>query len=216
MTEFTEEWIRLNNFKFSMQNEVARLPETELDRKIIDRQLIPFIQNSYPDKKDINILDIGCNEGYAMEKFSELGYTNVQGITIEKEEWDKCKAKDLKVHLMDYNFNQVMNNYFHVVWMRQSLQFSHMPFFTLLELNRMMKINGWAYIEVPHSTNEHKYYATLHPDNYRLFMIRAGFEIVQYDYYELNSDGKSERHVFFALNKRRNIQLANADTISDK
>lgn len=117
---------------------------------------------------------------------------------------------------MDYNFNQVMNNYFHVVWMRQSLQFSHMPFFTLLELNRMMKINGWAYIEVPHSTNEHKYYATLHPDNYRLFMIRAGFEIVQYDYYELNSDGKSERHVFFALNKRRNIQLANADTISDK
>ena len=175
MTEFTEEWIRLNNFKFSMQNEVARLPETELDRKIIDRQLIPFIQNSYPDKKDINILDIGCNEGYAMEKFSELGYTNVQGITIEKEEWDKCKAKDLKVHLMDYNFNQVMNNYFHVVWMRQSLQFSHMPFFTLLELNRMMKINGWAYIEVPHSTNEHKYYATLHPDNYRLFMIRAGF-----------------------------------------
>ena len=33
MTEFTEEWIRLNNFKFSMQNEVARLPETELDEK---------------------------------------------------------------------------------------------------------------------------------------------------------------------------------------
>ena len=45
----------------------------------------------------------------------------------------------------------MMDNYFHLVWMRQSFQFSHMPFYTLLEMNRIMKVGGWAYVEVPHS-----------------------------------------------------------------
>ena len=207
MTDFTEEWIRLNNFKHAMQNEVGDFIDTDLDKRIIDRQLQPFIENSFPDKKDINIIDIGCGEGYAINKFKELGYENVQGITISKKEWDSCKAQDLNVHLMDYNYNKMMDNFFHVIWMRQSFQFSHMPFYTLLELNRIMKIGGWAYIEVPHSANQHKYYATLHPDNYRLFMIRSGFEVVQYDSYELSSGENKENHVFYALNKRSNVKV---------
>ena len=70
-----------------------------------------------------------------------------------------------------------------------------------------MKVGGWAYIEVPHSANQHKYYATLHPDNYRLFMIRSGFEVVQYDSYELSSGDNKENHVFYALNKRSNVKV---------
>ena len=47
--------------------------------------------------------------------------------------------------------------------MRQSFQFSHMPFYTLLEMNRIMKVGGWAYIEaILGPANQHKYYATLH------------------------------------------------------
>ena len=207
MTDFTEEWIRLNNFKHAMQNEVGHFTDTDLDKRIIDRQLSPFIENSFPDKKDANIIDLGCGQGYAMTKFKELGYENVKGVTISKEEWDHCKAQDLNVHLMDYNYSKMMDNYFHLVWMRQSFQFSHMPFYTLLELNRIMKIGGWAYIEVPHSANQHKYYATLHPDNYRLFMIRSGFEVVQYDSYELSSGENKEKHVFYALTKRSNMKV---------
>ena len=108
---------------------------------------------------------------------------------------------------MDYNYSKMMDNYFHLVWMRQSFQFSHMPFYTLLEMNRIMKVGGWAYVEVPHSANQHKYYATLHPDNYRLFMIRSGFEVVQYDSYELSSGDNKENHVFYALNKRSNVKV---------
>lgn len=207
MTDFTEEWIRLNNFKHAMQNEVGHFTDTDLDKRIIDRQLPPFVENSFPDKKDANIIDLGCGQGYAMTKFKELGYENVQGVTISKEEWDHCKAQDLNVHLMDYNYSKMMDNYFHLVWMRQSFQFSHMPFYTLLEMNRIMKVGGWAYIEVPHSANQHKYYATLHPDNYRLFMIRSGFEVVQYDSYELSSGDNKENHVFYALNKRSNVKV---------
>ena len=58
MTDFTEEWIRLNNFKHAMQNEVGHFTDTDLDKRIIDRQLPPFVENSFPDKKDANIIDL--------------------------------------------------------------------------------------------------------------------------------------------------------------
>lgn len=207
MTEFSEEWIRLNNFKHAMKNEVGDYIETDLDKRIIDRQLTPFIENSYPDKKDIFVLDIGCGQGYAMKKFIDLGYTNTQGVTISKAEWDHCKDQGLNVHLMDYNYSKLMDNFFHLIWMRQSLQFSQMPFFTFLELNRIMKINAYAYIEIPSSGNQQKYYATLHPDNYKLFAIRSGFEIIQHDSYELSAGDQKENHIFFALCKRKNVKV---------
>ena len=52
MTDFTEEWIRLNNFKHAMQNEVGDFIDTDLDKRIIDRQLPPFIENSFPEMSE--------------------------------------------------------------------------------------------------------------------------------------------------------------------
>ena len=99
----------------------------------------PDLFKAFIDKKDVNIMDIGCNEGYAMSKFKELGYENIQGITVKKEEWDICKEKGLNVHHMNYNFSKMMDGFFQVIWMRQSIQFS-IAFFTLLELNRILKM----------------------------------------------------------------------------
>ena len=62
MTDFTEEWIRLNNFKHAMQNEVGHFTDTDLDKRIIDRQLPPFVENSYTKKTQI--LNPGCGQGY--------------------------------------------------------------------------------------------------------------------------------------------------------
>ena len=93
MTDFTEEWIRQKQFKLAVENEVQHQPETNLDKQIIDRQLPGFIQSIYPDKKDVNIMDIGCNEGYAMSKFKELGYENIQGITVKRKNGISVKRK---------------------------------------------------------------------------------------------------------------------------
>ena len=38
-------------------------------------------------------------------------------------------------------------------------------------------------------------------------MIRSGFEVVQYDLYELSSGDNKENHVFYALNKRSNVKV---------
>lgn len=204
---FDETWIRQKQFKVAMENEVIYRPSTAIDHKVIDAQLPAFINGATLEDKSKFILDIGCGDGYAMQKLIEMEYENVQGLTLHTEEFEIAKEKELTVHKMNYNFSEVMKGFFHVVWMRQSLQFSFQPFFTMLELNRVMRIGGWAYIEVPDVSNPGVPLGTLHPETYERLFRASGFEIVQSDNITLSAGEQSEKHNFFALVKRNNVSL---------
>lgn len=204
---FDEAWIRQKQFKYAMENEAVYTPSTAVDHKVIDAQLPAFIDNATDNDKKKFILDIGCGDGYAMSKMIEMGYENVQGLTLHKQEWDVCKEKELEVHLMNYNFSQMMNGFFHVIWMRQSLQFSFQPFFTLLELNRALRINGWVYIEVPDTSNNNAPLGTLHRETYERLLKASGFEVIQSDNFVLSSGELSEKHNFLIAIKRGNVRL---------
>ena len=136
---FDEAWIRQKQFKYAMENEVLYRPTTDLDHRVIDTQVKGFIDGATSEDKKKFILDVGCGDGYAMEKMIEMGYENVQGLTLHEQELDICKEKGLNVHLMNYNFSETMSGFFNAIWMRQSLQFSFQPYYTLLELNRMLR-----------------------------------------------------------------------------
>lgn len=204
---FDEAWIRQKKFKYAMENEVIYQPTSTVAHKVIDAQLPGFITGATAEDEKKFIIDIGCGDGYAMQKMIEMGYENVQGLTIHKEEYDICKEKELTVHLMNYNFSQMMDKFFHVVWMRQSLQFSFQPYYTMLELNRIMRINGWVYIEVPDTSNAGVPLATLDKDTYERLFRASGFEVIQSDSITLSSGDISEKHNFFALVKRKNFNL---------
>lgn len=204
---FDEAWIRQKKFKYAMENEVIYQPTSAIAHKVIDAQLPGFIKGATGEDEKKFIIDIGCGDGYAMEKMIEMGYENVQGLTLHKQEWDICKEKELSVHLMNYNFSEMMDRFFHVVWMRQSLQFSFQPYYTMLELNRIMRINGWVYIEVPDTSNTGVPLATLDKDTYERLFRASGFEVVQSDSITLSSGEISEKHNFFALVKRKNFNL---------
>ena len=205
---FDEAWIRQKQFKYAMENEVVYQPSTDIDHKVIDAQLPGFIDGATGGDKNKFIMDIGCGDGYAIEKLIELGYEHSQGLTLHKQELDICKKeKGLNVHLMNYNFSKIMSKFFHVVWMRQSLQFSFQPYYTMLEINRALRINGWAYIEVPDTSNEGIPLGTLDRDTYERLFKSSGFEIVQSDSFELSAGDYKEKHNFFALVKRLNMNL---------
>lgn len=204
---FDESWIRQKQFKYAMENETLYQPTGPVAHRIIDNQLPAFINGATGENTKKFILDIGCGDGYAMEKMIEMGYENVQGITLHEQERNICKEKELTVHLMNYNFSEMMDHFFNVIWMRQSLQFSLQPYYTLLELNRVLRIDGWVYIEVPDSKNLGNPLGTLDVATYSRLIKAAGFEIIQEDAIELSSGDYSEKHNFFAVIKRKNINL---------
>jgi 2-polyprenyl-3-methyl-5-hydroxy-6-metoxy-1,4-benzoquinol methylase len=207
----TKDWTRQERFLKALETEIFHQPETTVDRKVIDAYLPKFIEPIAGENRDLHILDVGCGYGYAMEKFKEMGFESVQGFTIHREDYDACKLKELTVHLMDVNFNEAMSGFFNVVWCRNMLQYSPYPFFTLLELNRLMRLGGWVYIEVPEYGRQHAYYNTLPVDSYAMYLQRAGFEVIQRDSFELSADGVSEKYNFLVANKKFNVKLPELD-----
>ena len=84
--ETQEKLKRIENFLTKVSGEVYSEPDTDMHMKMID-QIIPDLEkNQLGDNKDQAILDIGCGQGYAMQKLKEAGYTNVQGITMSDED----------------------------------------------------------------------------------------------------------------------------------
>ena len=50
---------------------------------------------------------------------------------------------------MDQSFLEFADNYFDFVWCRHCLEHSIFPYFTLQEISRVIKPEGYLYIEVP-------------------------------------------------------------------
>ncbi len=121
----------------------------------------------------MRVLDVGCGQGVAMDKFRDLSLEAV-GITLGAD-GDLCRAKDLDVREMDQNFMTFADNEFDLLWCRHVLEHSIAPLFTLSEYRRVLKPGGLAYVEVPapdtsarHETN---------PNHYSVLPLSAWFNL---------------------------------------
>jgi SAM-dependent methyltransferase len=129
----------------------------------------------------MRVLDVGCGQGVAMDKFRDLSLEAV-GITLGAD-GDLCRAKDLDVREMDQNFMTFADNEFDLLWCRHVLEHSIAPLFTLSEYRRVLKPGGLAYVEVPapdtsarHETNPNHYGVLPLSAWFNLFS-RAGFAV---------------------------------------
>ena len=130
------------------------------------------------------ILDIGCGQGVALEIFKKHGFAPI-GITLNNEDVAICQQKGYEVYQMDQSFLDFADDYFDFVWCRHCLEHSIFPYFTLQEIYRVIKNEGYLYIEVPapdtscrHQTNKN-YYSVLGKSMWLDLIKRSGFEILQ-------------------------------------
>ena len=77
--------------------------------------LLPFgIRNIL--KKDLNILDVGCGNGYLLKKLKNLGFKNLYGIDISKKNIESAKDKGVKCIYGDVSKKVPFNdNFFDIV-----------------------------------------------------------------------------------------------------
>lgn len=133
--------------------------------------------------KDAKILDVGCGEGYWMEKMRERGYTDLTGLTMASSDADAVESKGFPVLRQDFNFIELDNGSLDFIFCRHALEHSIMPVFTLIEFNRLLKMDGLAYIEVPAENTDRKHeengnhFSILGDKMWQALFIRAGFEI---------------------------------------
>lgn len=117
-------------------------PHLSITRRTIDE----LVQDGRIKSTD-RVLDIGCGQGLALERFQSFGIRAV-GLTLGGDA-DICRAKGYDVRSMDQNFMGFEDGEFDVLWCRHVLEHSVAPLFTLSEYRRVIKTGGLAYVEVP-------------------------------------------------------------------
>lgn len=103
--------------------------------------------NSKWGLRGMRVLDVGCGQGVALEKFTNYGAV-VQGLAFG-EDVGICRKKGFDVHEMDMSFLNFPDESFDLVWARHSLEHSLFPFFTVDVIHSVLKHGGVLYAEVP-------------------------------------------------------------------
>lgn len=129
------------------------------------------------------VLDVGCGQGIALQRFTDLGMDAV-GITLGPD-FEICRNKGLKVRQMDQSFLEFDDEEFDFLWCRHVLEHSIFPLFTLTEYSRVVKPGGHIYVEVPapdtpcaHQANPN-HYSVLGESMWVRLFEKVGLSVIQ-------------------------------------
>lgn len=173
---------RFKNLLDRVRKETYPEPPSELHTTITTK-MIDELLNKYSLSEDKRILDVGCGQGVALEYFESKGFSPI-GITLNNEDLSICKQKGYEVYEMDQSFLDFNDEEFDLIWCRHCLEHSVFPYLTLIEFFRVLKRNGYLYIEVPapdtsckHQTNQN-HYSVLNKSMWEELIRRTGFDIL--------------------------------------
>ena len=218
---------KILNFLNKVSKEVYSEPDTPMHMGMIDKIVPDLEKNQLGDNKDQAILDVGCGAGYAMEKFKEAGFTNLQGITMSDDDVKATQDRGFKCEKMDQSFMTFEDESFDFLFVRHCLEHSPFPYLTLGEFHRVLKTGVKMYIEMPAPDNHRpleyiaNHYSIMGAKQWAALMLRYRFQIqVATDFsIELYDNKKPdekfmEKNLVFVLKKVTDeefLQLAKAE-----
>ncbi len=154
---------------------------SQLHQSIITKVFAEIIQPHVP--AGTWVLDIGAGDGFAMELFKQSGYPAV-GLNFVDEDIAACEAKGLICEKGDMHRLEFADKTFGYVHMRHILEHSPFPMLALAEAKRVLKDEGWLYVEVPmpetprsHETNPN-HWALFSQVGWVQMFLRSAFSIV--------------------------------------
>lgn len=124
-----------------------------------------------------SILDMGCSDGWMIEKFREMGI-NATGVTVSRKDYEAAKAKGLDVKPADIHNLPFNDNSFDAVWIRHTLEHSLRPKTVLWEIRRVLKDKGYLFLVFPSMIWKGSDHYNLLPENEMIDLVESmGFKI---------------------------------------
>ena len=168
----------------------------------ITRKMFDHVNTKHAIPQGSKILDVGCGQGLALELFTQKGFQPT-GIALNAEDVMVCRKKGYNVHQMDQSFLAFDDESFGFIWCRHCIEHSIFPYFTLSELFRTLKPEGYLYLEVPapdtscrHQTNEN-HYSVLGKSMWIELIKRTGF--VFYEAVDISFDVPAGPDMYWAF-----------------
>jgi SAM-dependent methyltransferase len=164
------------------------------------RELTKNVVETYVDPlnlaKNAKILDLGCGPGYFLDEMRNREYTDVVGVTLSPGDIKLCEDKGHTIKKYDLSFIPQQDGYYDesvdFIFLRQALEHSPYPIFSLMEYNRVLKQGAYIYIEVPapDCDRRHEYnpnhYSILGQNQLAALLHRTGFKIEKFNNLEFD------------------------------
>lgn len=164
------------------------------------KELTKNVVQTYVDPlnlpKDATILDLGCGPGYFLDEMRDRQYTNLVGVTLSPGDIKLCESKGHIIKKYDLSFIPQQDGYgdesVDFIFLRQALEHSPYPIFSLMEYNRLLKQGSYIYIEVPapNCDRRHEYnlnhYSILGQNQLAALLHRTGFKIEKFNNLEFD------------------------------
>ena len=164
--------------------------------KVLTKQVVETYVDPLNLPKDAHILDLGCGPGYFLDEMKEREYTNAHGVTLSPGDVKICEDKGHSIKKYDLSFLPQKDGYYDesvdFIFIRQALEHSPYPIFSLMEYNRVLKQGSKIYIEVPAPDCERKHefnlnhYSIMGSTQLGALLIRCGFTIDSFNNLEFD------------------------------
>ena len=185
--KFYNEWL----YTAHIYEEGDSLFHKDLTSQIVKQYIDPL-----EIAKNAKILDLGCGPGYFLDEMRERGYTDITGVTLSPGDIKICEGKGHATKTYDLTFLPQKDGYYDesvdFIFLRQALEHSPYPIFSLMEYNRVLKQGSQIYIEVPAPNSERKHewnlnhYSVFGEQQLAALLDRCGFVINSFDNFEFD------------------------------
>ena len=204
--KFYNEWL-YSHIHDEVETDLHKTITTEVVKTYVDPLNLP---------KDSKIIDIGCGVGYFLDEMKSRGYTNLVGTALSEDNVTYCKNKGHDAKVYDPTFLPHADGFIDedtdFIFLRHMLHHSPYPIFSLIEYNRLLKLKGYLYIEVPAPDGERKHeyyqnhYSIFGPAMLNALLQRSGFKVekfndIEFDVKTVTPDGEEStvREKYFCI-----------------
>lgn len=176
--------VKLKLYYEVIRNQIYSEGDSAYHHDLTTKVINDYIEPLKISKKS-QILDIGCGPGYFLDEMKKRGYDHCVGITASQDDIDMCREKGLTVKTGDISFLKEADESQDLIFCRHCLEHSPWPYITLMEYNRVLKQNGYIYIEMPAPDNQrpHEYnknhYSIMGMKMIAALLDRSGFDPVE-------------------------------------
>ena len=161
------------------------------------KRFLPFM----PSVKNVNIIDLGCGQGYLLNWLKHEGYTNIKGVDISSEQIEFCKKHihEPVVCIEAETYLSQTKEKYDIIFLTDVLELVPQDevLGLLSEIYNHLNPKGRFFVQVPNMGNpfnlDARYCEFFHRNGFTAGSLKQALELTKFEIIHIGSESDKER-----------------------